>query len=93
MISTCINGFYFLLKQEGYDPLAFYAECKEVLENDEVFGAKRFFVEALLATSEYDSFFMLMKSEMERFRTTGKWERLGWGKNDPIPNLYLYIIY
>ena len=57
---------------EGYDPLAFYAECKDILENGDVFGTKRFFVEALLATSEYDSFFMLMKGEMEKYRSSGK---------------------
>ena len=53
--------------------MAFYAECKDVIENDEVFGARRFFVEALLATSEYEAFFLLMRSEMYKYRgATGK---------------------
>lgn len=59
------------LEQEGLDPMSFYAECKDVIENDEVFGARRFFVEALLATSEYEAFFLLMKSEMYKYRTEG----------------------
>ena len=58
------------IESEGYDPVAFYGECKHILQNDGAFGTKRFFVEALLATSEYDSFFTLMKGEMEKYRPT-----------------------
>ena len=53
---------------EGYEPIQFYRECQELLSGDEVYGHRRFFIEALLATSEYDSFFLLMKNEMEKFR-------------------------
>jgi hypothetical protein len=39
-----------------------------VLENEEIFGENRFFIEALMATSEYDNFFILMQGEMRRYR-------------------------
>lgn len=71
-LSRFENKIESFIVKEGYDPVAFYSECKDIIENGEVFGMKRFFVEALLATSEYDSFFMLMKNEMEKYRSTGK---------------------
>lgn len=46
----------------------FYAECRELLEDDEVWDSSRFFVEALLATSDYDSFYRLMRAEMVRIK-------------------------
>lgn len=46
----------------------FYDQCKEILENDEVFGTKRFFIETMMATSEYVNFFMLMKAEMREHK-------------------------
>jgi len=42
------------------------------LEDEENFGIERFFVEALLATSEYNYFFMLMKGEMMRMERERK---------------------
>ena len=44
----------------------FYRECRKILDDDEVFGSRRFFIETLLATSEYEYFFILMKGEMLR---------------------------
>jgi hypothetical protein len=51
--------------QSGYKVADFFALCKEVLEGGEVFGSQRFFVDMMLATSEYSSFFMLMKAEVK----------------------------
>lgn len=50
--------------QEGYTVETFFKECRYILENDEVYGSQRFFVETLLATSEYQYFFILMRAEM-----------------------------
>ena len=60
------------IEESGFRPVDFYNECQELLESENVFGSRRFFIEALLATSEYDSFFSLMRSEMEKFRNVGK---------------------
>jgi hypothetical protein len=46
----------------------FYDQCKDIIENDEVFGTKRFFIEMMMATSEYENFFMLMRAEMREHR-------------------------
>ena len=42
----------------------FFEECKYILETDDLYGSKRFFIETMLATSEYENFFILMKAEM-----------------------------
>jgi len=52
------------LNENGYSPNDFYAECKTIVEDDEVYGAKRFFVEALLAVAEFENFLTLMQGEM-----------------------------
>ena len=54
----------FSLLQNGYTVGDFYDQCKDILDNDEVFGTKRFFIETMMAISEYDNFFILMKGEM-----------------------------
>ncbi len=51
--------------QNGYSVKDFYDECKTILDSDELFGRKRFFIETMLATSEYENFFLLMQSEMK----------------------------
>jgi hypothetical protein len=51
--------------QLGFVPKDFFDECKGVLEDDDVVGSERFFIEFLLASSEYDSFIMLMRGEMQ----------------------------
>jgi len=56
------------INRTGYEINDFYDECKNVLEGENVWGETRFFLEALLATSEYENFVQLMKTEMERFR-------------------------
>ncbi len=43
----------------------FYNRCRAILENDEAFGRKKFFIETMLAISEYENFFLLMQSEMK----------------------------
>jgi len=50
----------------------FYRECKEIMENTELFGSQKFFIETMLATSEYDTFLMLMKSEMRLYSNSNK---------------------
>ena len=52
---------------QGYDVKDFYLECQSILNSDDVYGAKRFFVEALLATSEYESFYMLIRNEVRKY--------------------------
>eukprot|EP01032_Pedospumella_encystans_P016627 gene16627-18963_t len=39
----------FIVKN-GYNVGDFYDQCKDILDNDEVFGTKRFFIETMLAT-------------------------------------------
>lgn len=56
------------INRTGFDINDFYEECKLILEGENVWGETRFFLEALLATSEYENFVQLMRNEMERFR-------------------------
>lgn len=44
----------------------FMQQAREILEESDTYGAQRFFLEALLATSEYESFITLMKGEMHK---------------------------
>ena len=37
-----------------------------------MFGTKRFFIETMMATSEYENFFLLMKAEMREHRQTAQ---------------------
>lgn len=57
---------------EGMSSMAFYKECEKILDNDDVFDMKRFFVETLLSTSEYEAFFDLMRGEMSRIKATAQ---------------------
>ena len=52
------------LVDQGFSSKEFFDECKEILDDDELIGTERFFIEFLLASSEYDSFIMLMRGEM-----------------------------
>ena len=53
----------------NYEVNDFYEECRELLEDEDgSFSEVRFFLEALLATSEYETFISLMKGEMMQFR-------------------------
>jgi len=60
------------IESEGLNSFDFYKECELILDNDEVFDMKRFFVETLLSTSKYETFFSLMKGEMMRIKATSK---------------------
>ena len=50
----------------------FYAECRRILDGDVVCGTNRFFIEALLATSEYEVFYSLMRSEMRKYAASSR---------------------
>lgn len=50
--------------QNGYSVKEFYDECRPIIDDDETFGRKKFFIETMLAISEYENFFLLMQSEI-----------------------------
>eukprot|EP01031_Cornospumella_fuschlensis_P025475 gene25475-30757_t len=50
--------------EHGVTLADFYQQAKAILEDEETFSRKRFFIEAMLAIAEYENFFMLMQSEM-----------------------------
>ena len=56
------------IESEGLSSFTFYKECEEILDQEEVFDMKRFFVETLLSTSKYETFVSLMKGEMLRHK-------------------------
>lgn len=43
------------IMQNGYTIKDFYNRCREILENEQVFGRKKFFIETMLAISEYEN--------------------------------------
>jgi hypothetical protein len=47
-------------------------ECHKIIDDDIVYGSKRFFIEALLATTEYEMFYMLMRGEMRKYANSNK---------------------
>jgi len=56
----------------GCSTADFYKQARELLERDpavESDPAVRFFLEALLATSEYENFVALMKGEMHKYKS------------------------
>lgn len=66
------------IEENGYDIGEFYRLARQVLEDDSLsnpdVAGQRFFLEALLATSEYENFVMLMKSEMLKYKNDGRSE-------------------
>eukprot|EP00904_Undaria_pinnatifida_P007568 jgi/Undpi1/3941/HiC_scaffold_16.g07309.m1 len=54
------------IKEEGGTSEQFQQECKDVLQTLEPYSPRRFFVEILLATTDYDHFFFLMVGEAHR---------------------------
>jgi len=64
----------------GYSLTEFYRDCQHILESDEVWGDTKFFLTALLATSEYEAFVSLMKGEMMSNRNK---QRSASGSNSP----------
>eukprot|EP01039_Chlorochromonas_danica_P010025 gene10025-11087_t len=53
----------FIVKN-GYTLKRFYDICRRVVEDEGTLGSKRFFIETMLAISEYENFFLLMQSEI-----------------------------
>ena len=69
LLLVCIARLLDFIREKGYQTKDFYNACRDIIENDdEVFGSRRFFIEAMLATSEYEHFFMLMINEMRDIR-------------------------
>jgi hypothetical protein len=60
---------YIVFIQSGSTLSDFYLQCEEALAEDDLFGARRFFVEALLAVSEYPHFVVLMQSEVVKYKS------------------------
>eukprot|EP01038_Epipyxis_sp_PR26KG_P006299 gene6299-8675_t len=57
------------IESTGYSVTEFYKECRRVIDTEEPMGSRRFFIETMLATSEYENFYLLMKSEMYSIRS------------------------
>jgi hypothetical protein len=53
------------ITQIGGTVSEFYVQCKDVLQHGDTMESRRFFIKALLATSEYEAFFWLMKNEVK----------------------------
>jgi hypothetical protein len=49
---------------EGYTMKDFFKNAKYILDGGDATRSQRFFLETLMGISEYDQFFMLMKSEL-----------------------------
>ena len=56
------------IEKSGHTVHEFHNACKEVLEHEELIGSRRFFIETILSTSEYEHFYVLMKNEMQQLR-------------------------
>jgi len=59
------------IEAKGKSVQEFQQSCRHILEGDDEYGPGRFFVEALLATTEYPVFLSLMKGEARRLRNSG----------------------
>ncbi|CAM9840340.1 unnamed protein product [Chrysoparadoxa australica] len=56
-----------MIEETGCDIFEFQSQCKQALnEMDSEFSPRRFFIEALLSTTDYERFFSLMVSEAMR---------------------------
>uniref|UniRef100_A0A7S2SVE5 BART domain-containing protein n=1 Tax=Rhizochromulina marina TaxID=1034831 RepID=A0A7S2SVE5_9STRA len=60
------------IERTGHSVDEFQTACQKVLEEEGEFSPKRFFVEALLATTEYPIFLSLMKGEARKYVSSGK---------------------
>eukprot|EP00752_Nemacystus_decipiens_P014263 g12684.t1 len=58
----------FLEDEAGGTVEQFQRECKEALANLDEYSPRRYFVEILLATTDYDRFYFLMVAEAKRLR-------------------------
>jgi hypothetical protein len=52
------------IQSSGYNINDFYDRARDIIDDNETFGETRFFLEALLATAEYETFIFLMKGEL-----------------------------
>mmetsp|Transcript_22754 Transcript_22754/g.51316 ORF Transcript_22754/g.51316 Transcript_22754/m.51316 type:complete len:152 (+) Transcript_22754:193-648(+) len=64
-----IEGF---VSENGSTIEEFRRLAQAALQDPDTDFERRFFIEALLSTTEYDVFFGLMKNEAKRLRTVGK---------------------
>ncbi|CAM9684936.1 unnamed protein product [Ectocarpus sp. 4 AP-2014] len=72
-----ISGF---IEEEGGGTVEqFQLECKEALQTLEEFSPRRFFIEILLATTDYDRFYFLMVGEAKKLRREKEHARGGNG--------------
>ena len=71
------------IESSGYKIHDFYEQAKQILEDIDTFGETRFFLEALLATAEYETFIILMKGEMFTRFAPKKDEALDEAEYDP----------
>jgi len=70
------------IESTGHNITDFYLQCRDILDDGETFGAQRFFLEALIATSQYENFVALMKGEMHKYvAVVGKESLKGEEKN------------
>lgn len=59
--------------QNGGSIREFYEQCEKIIDDDEnAFGSDRFFIEALLALSEYPQFVLLMQANAVKLAGTRK---------------------
>lgn len=50
----------------GFTAADFYKKCRQILDdNEQLLSSERFFIETILATSEYENFYLLMRAEMQ----------------------------
>jgi len=61
----------FIVKS-GYTVLDFQKQCRKILDEEGVFGRRKFFIERMLAIAEYQNFFILMQSEMQLRKLASK---------------------
>ncbi|CAM9622396.1 unnamed protein product [Ectocarpus sp. 12 AP-2014] len=72
-----ISGF--IEEEAGGTVEQFQQECKEALQTLEEFSPRRFFIEILLATTDYDRFYFLMVGEAKKLRREKEHARGGNG--------------
>ncbi|CBN79134.1 conserved unknown protein [Ectocarpus siliculosus] len=72
-----ISGF--IEEEAGGTVEQFQQECEEALQTLEEFSPRRFFIEILLATTDYDRFYFLMVGEAKKLRREKEHARRGNG--------------
>jgi hypothetical protein len=65
-------------QQSGFSTVEFYKRCREIMEDENsMLISERFFVETILATSEYENFYLLMRAEMQSIQRARSIEASG----------------